>query len=211
MSTRLRAHVRQNVVGYVAIFLFAIGGTAFATHGQPDTISTGDIIDNEVQSVDMRNNTIRTDDVRNDTFAGGGLIAEDLAPSSVGSSEIGDGQVGTNDLVNNAVSSGKLGSNAVTTSKVSTAFAKHVTLADGQRGWNPDGSTTGFNIDDADLNDVAFDFIVLQLNDLGAVTTNAICGVTDIAITGDFDMDCNVAPPNGIELHYLLMTVQPDT
>ena len=140
---------------------------------------------------------------------------DQIADSAVTSGKIADGNVGTTDLANLAVSSGKLANNAVTTFKVSTGFMKHVTLADDAvgngRGWNPNGATTAFNIDDPDIDNANFDFVILELNDVGAATTNAICGVTDISINGDFDMDCNIAPANGIELHYILATVQADT
>ena len=33
MSGRIAEHVRQNVVGYLAIFLFVVGGTAYAVDG----------------------------------------------------------------------------------------------------------------------------------------------------------------------------------
>ena len=79
MSTRISAHVRSNVVGYIAIFLFALGGSAYATHpGGKKTIDSVDIIDDEVFSAD----------VANDTLAGGGLAAADLRPDSVGTSEV---------------------------------------------------------------------------------------------------------------------------
>ncbi len=32
MSRAIRQHLRSNVVGYIALFCFAMGGTAYATH-----------------------------------------------------------------------------------------------------------------------------------------------------------------------------------
>ncbi len=79
MSTRLSTHIRHNVVGYVAIGLFAIGGTAYATHpGGTNTISSGDIINGEVKTAD-------------------------LGPDSVGTTKILDGQVRSGDIGDNKV------------------------------------------------------------------------------------------------------------
>jgi hypothetical protein len=79
MHKRLGSHVRQNVIGYIALFFALSGGVAWATHpGGANTISSGDIQDNQVFSAD----------VRNDTLSGGGLGAVDLRPGSVGTSEV---------------------------------------------------------------------------------------------------------------------------
>lgn len=79
MTNRIRTHVRQNLVGYVALF-FALSGTAVATH---ESILSSDIVDSTIQSVDIKNGHVRTADVRND-----GLSAADLAAASVGESEL---------------------------------------------------------------------------------------------------------------------------
>ena len=96
MSRRVREHLRSNVVGYIAIFLFAVGGTASATHpGGVDTISTEDIIDGAVFG----------SDVADDTVAGGGLGRVDLKAGSVRSSEITDASVQTADIATGGVES----------------------------------------------------------------------------------------------------------
>ena len=49
MLAMLGSHVRQNVIGYVALFFALSGGVAWATHpGGANTISTGDIINDQV-------------------------------------------------------------------------------------------------------------------------------------------------------------------
>lgn len=99
MSARLRAHIRQNVVGYVAIFLFATGGVAYATHpGGANTISSDDIINGAVKSADVGNDSLESQDVRDDTTAGGGLQGVDLRPGSVGGSEVADGALTAADI-----------------------------------------------------------------------------------------------------------------
>lgn len=80
MSKRFSTHVRQNVVGYVAIFLTLTTGTAWAAA----TISSEDVIDNSLRSVDLKNNAaVRSADVVDEV-----LTAADLAALSVGRSEV---------------------------------------------------------------------------------------------------------------------------
>jgi hypothetical protein len=120
MSRRISEHIRSNIVGYVAIFLFAIGGTAYATHpGGDNTIDSGDIINNQVRSVD----------VRDDGLANGGLTAADLAPDSVGSSEVAPdsldavdlnaGSVAASEVSDESLGSDELAPSSVGSSEVS--------------------------------------------------------------------------------------------
>ena len=96
MSTRIRNHIRSNIIGYVALFV-ALGGTAVALPGT-NSVDSGDIINQQVKSIDIANEKVNTNDlqdnqvassdVRDDTLTNGGLGALDLAPNSVGSSEV---------------------------------------------------------------------------------------------------------------------------
>jgi hypothetical protein len=105
MSKAIREHVRSNVVGYVAIFMFAIGGAAYANHpGGADTISSGDIINDNVNSAD----------VRDDTLPNGGLQAVDLRADSVGSSEVAADAIGSAEIVDLGVEHADLGVNSIT-------------------------------------------------------------------------------------------------
>ena len=82
MSTRIFEHIRANVVGYVAIFLFAIGGTAYATHpGGANTISSVDIIDNEVQAADLGTGAVAN--TKLGTFS---VSSSKISPNSISSS-----------------------------------------------------------------------------------------------------------------------------
>ncbi len=109
MSNRISAHLRSNVVGYIALFCFAMGGTAYATHpGGANTISTGDIINDQVFTQDIADNNMTSQDVRNDTLGSGGLQAIDLRADSVGSSEVATGAVGNDELADDAVGSAEI-------------------------------------------------------------------------------------------------------
>ena len=82
MSSRIREHLRSNVVGYVAIFLFAVGGTAIAAN----TVRTEDIVNGEVHSIDVANNNLQGVDVRNDSLTGSDVVEDTLGtvPSAAG-------------------------------------------------------------------------------------------------------------------------------
>ena len=84
MFSRLVAQVRQQWMGALALFLVLTGGAAYAAN----TVSSSDIVDNQVFSAD----------VRNDTLAGGGLTAVDLRSDAVGPAEILNGGVRSLDV-----------------------------------------------------------------------------------------------------------------
>jgi hypothetical protein len=96
MSQRIREHLRSNVVGYVAIFLFAIAGTAYAAN----TIGSADIINGQVKSADIGNNQVYPADVRDDTLPNGGLDSADVRENTL--------SVPTAGIANHAVTAGKL-------------------------------------------------------------------------------------------------------
>ncbi len=82
MGSRICDHLRSNVVGYIAIFLFATGGTAIALDGS-NTVFSDDIVNGEVTSPDVLNNSLSTND---------------LGPDSVGSSEVANNSLKAADL-----------------------------------------------------------------------------------------------------------------
>jgi hypothetical protein len=108
MSRRIRIFMRQNVLGLVAIFI-ALSGTAYATHpGGANTISSADIIDNQVYAAD----------VRNDTLSGGGLTAADLRAGSVGTSEVSNSSLGAADLAASSVGADEVTDGSLTGTEV---------------------------------------------------------------------------------------------
>ena len=95
MSARIRAHIRANVVGYVAVFI-ALSGSAYAIDGPlpgQNQVGSEDIIDNEIRSADIANGRIFNFDIANDTIQSDKvkdetLTAGDLGAASVGRSEL---------------------------------------------------------------------------------------------------------------------------
>jgi hypothetical protein len=103
MLHRLSAHIRQNVVAWLALFVALSGTSAWATH---ETILSSDIVDGEVQSVDVRDGTLQ---------------GQDYGPGSVSGWRILDENVTTLDLANNAVFSEDIRNDTLTGDDVNEA------------------------------------------------------------------------------------------
>ena len=74
---RFREHIRSNVIGYIALFAFAMSGTASALDGS-DTVFSDDIVNGEVKPADIATNAVRTSEIEN---------------GQVGTADLGDGTV----------------------------------------------------------------------------------------------------------------------
>jgi hypothetical protein len=117
---RIGRHVRGNVVAYLALFV-ALGGTsAYAAN----TIGSGDVIDDSLQSVDLRN---------------GDVQAVDIAPGAVNTSHIKDGAIKDTDLATGAVGSAKIKDGSVAPADLDQAPAAEVYEAAAQ----PTADSTG--------------------------------------------------------------------
>jgi hypothetical protein len=92
VSSRIGEHLRSNIVGYIAIFLFAIGGTAYAVDGPlagQNTVGSADIINTEVHSADVGDGEIRGVDIADGGVHGvdvdtNTLTGDDILESSLG-------------------------------------------------------------------------------------------------------------------------------
>ncbi len=101
-SSRVLAHLRGNLVAYIALFVALGTGTAMAANTVFSTdivngevksadildedVRTVDILNGAVQTSDIRNDDIRSVDVRDDSSSGGGLNGADLTAASQRSS-----------------------------------------------------------------------------------------------------------------------------
>jgi len=138
MGTRIRHHIRSNVIGYIAIFLFAMSGTAFGLAGS-NTVFSDDIVNQEVKTDDIANGDVGIADLGVNSVGSG-----ELNDGSVKSPEINDGTIATADIADGAVNSAKILDQSVTGTDLSgTGF--------GNNGFNGDeeiidGSITGFDI-----------------------------------------------------------------
>ena len=95
MSSRIRAHIRSNVVGYIALFCFAIGGSANALSGT---------------------NTVRSNDI------GPGDQVRNRDTKPITSKWIADGSIGTDQIKPNQVQR-RVGGTCAASSSISTIAA----------------------------------------------------------------------------------------
>jgi hypothetical protein len=96
MERRITNHIRSNIVGYIALFLFAMGGTAYALDGPlpgQNQVGSEDIINGEVKTLD-----IGTGEVKNGDIGPFEIKANNIAPDSLGGAKIADRSVKNADL-----------------------------------------------------------------------------------------------------------------
>jgi hypothetical protein len=156
LSSRLRNHIRGNVVGYLALFLVLTGGTAQALGGS-NTVFSDDIVNRQVKSADLdvqavrgthlAPNSIRTGKVVDNSLSGddiagltgadvadGSLTGDDVAGNSLNGNQINESLVGTGGdisgpLANEQLGSGVVGSNEVAPNSLGGADIDESSLA----------------------------------------------------------------------------------
>jgi hypothetical protein len=126
--------------------------------------------------------------------------------TTAASNVVCNGCVGTTDIGNGQVRSVDIGDGTVRAVDIANPlFMKRITLNDGAPGWNPDGATTTFDINDDAVNNGDNAIIIVGTEDPGS----AVCSVDNIGLGFDlFRVNCNVAPLNGAELHYAIIQIQ---
>lgn len=107
MSLRIGAHLRNNVVGYIAVFI-ALGGTASALQGS-NTVFSDDITNREVKSADVATNAIKNAKLADNAVGSAEVIndsltGEDVAEASLDSTVV-QRRVASNCPANQSISS----------------------------------------------------------------------------------------------------------
>jgi hypothetical protein len=118
MKNRVRAHIRSNIVGYIALFLVVAGGTAYAAN----TISSADIINGEVKTPDLA-----LDSVITSRIAVGAVATSDLRLDAVNGARVADDSLSARDIVN-----APSGSDAVNADKLDGLDSAEVTRGHSQ-------------------------------------------------------------------------------
>lgn len=108
MSSRVRAHIRQNVVGYIALACFVVGGTAIASAPR-NTVTSRSIKNHGVKKVDLHANSVDATKVVN-----GSLGSPDVGNGSLTGADLGAGSVSESQLADGSVTGSKLAPGAVT-------------------------------------------------------------------------------------------------
>jgi hypothetical protein len=125
VQNRISNHIRSNIVGYIALFLFAMGGSAYALDGPlpgQNQVGSDDIINGEVKTAD-----IGTGEVKNGDIGAFEINANNIAPDSLGGTKIADRQVKNADLGLGASSS-----NTIRDGGIEAIDVKANTLTGGQ-------------------------------------------------------------------------------
>jgi hypothetical protein len=150
MSTAIANHIRSNIVGYIALFCFAMGGSAYALDGPlpgQNQVGSEDIINGEVRSLD-----IGSGEVKNGDIGAFEVKANNIAPDSLGGAKIADRSVKNADLGLGASSS-----NTIADGGIQAIDVKNNTLTGQQIDEGTlfnDNSLTGGDIDESTLSGV---------------------------------------------------------
>jgi hypothetical protein len=77
-SSAVRAHIRSNVVGYLALFLVIAGGTATALPGK-NKVDSGDIRAGQVKASDLASGAVSSEKVADDSLTGADVDESSLS------------------------------------------------------------------------------------------------------------------------------------
>jgi hypothetical protein len=127
MSSRIRDHLRSNVVGYVAVFI-ALSGTAFAIDGPlpgVNQVGSQDIINGEVQTPDLGPNSVTTGRIDN-----GGVTDPDLAEDVIADDTLNP-LTGSTRVASGAIKESELGDSSVFGAEVAPGSLDGSDIADG--------------------------------------------------------------------------------
>ena len=168
MASRVRNHIRSNVVGYIAIFLFAMSGTAVALDGS-NTVFSDDIVNGEVKAADIGTGEVGPADILDggvhaaelsansvdaSKIATNGVGIAEISTDAVGTAEIADNSIRTNDVRDGTLGVNDLGTGSVASDEIADETVTGADLAgtgEGTNGFNGDqeiidGTITGFDI-----------------------------------------------------------------
>ena len=178
MSDRIGSHVRSNLIGYIALFCFAMSGTASALDGA-DTVFSDDIVNGEVKAADIGTGELTSGDILNGT-----IDRQDLSNGAVGGTDILAGAVSSPKVENNSLTNldvsntnslgpaeiGPLGTAEIADGTVTGADLAGTGIGD--NGFNGDeeiidGTITGFDIGSNAIGSAHVENGSLSADDLG--------------------------------------------
>src|SRR3954447_19112515 len=116
MQTRIREHIRSNVIGYIALFLFAMGGSAYALDGPlpgQNQVGSEDIINGEVKNGDIGTFQVNANNVAPDS-----LGSAKIAPRSVKNSDLGLGASSSNTIADGGIQAIDVKNNTLTGTQI---------------------------------------------------------------------------------------------
>ncbi|MEO8690684.1 MAG: hypothetical protein ABI611_21010 [Solirubrobacteraceae bacterium] len=145
IGRRVRAHVRGQAVGYLALFV-ALGGTSYAAVKLPrNSVHAKQIAANAVGHSELRPHAVGASDLH-----AGAVTGAALAPGAVTAASILRHQVGTEQIADEAITNPKLAADAVDARTVGDGAIGASELVDGGVGTSEiaDGAVTPAKLDD---------------------------------------------------------------
>jgi hypothetical protein len=135
LSERIAAHLRGNVVGYVALFV-ALSGTAVALPGhkavKDDDIAPGAVTAKAIHKAAVKHAKLANGAVSSQNIVDGSVVAADLGASSVTDSELADDAVTRQKILAGAINGGKLANGSVDSQKVNDGSLQAIDFGNGQ-------------------------------------------------------------------------------
>jgi trimeric autotransporter adhesin len=146
MSVRISDHIRSNVVGYIALFLFAMGGSAYALDGPlpgQNQVGSEDIINSEVKGVDIgagevKNGDIGTSEVKANNVAPDSLGGNKIVDRSVKNADLGLGASSSNTIADGGIEGIDVKNNTLTGAQIDESTLAGVPAANA---WNLNGNS----------------------------------------------------------------------
>jgi len=200
MTARFRQHIRSNIVSYVALFGFAIGGTAHAVDGPlagQNTIGSEDIIGNEVKSDDIGNGRIfnldiadeiiQADKVQDDTLTGADLAADTLTGTQMDESTLfNDNSLNTADIDESTL----FNDNSVAAADLAPDSATAQVIAPSAVGTSEAGTLTDDDLGPNSVNSSEITAGAVKAGELTDVSVQRQTDTVDASQTADFLIVC---------------------
>jgi hypothetical protein len=122
MRSTISAHLRSNVVGYVALFLVLTGGTAYALDGT-NTVFSDDIVNGQVKTNDLGGGAVTSGKTEDGSLTGTDLADRSISGQKIGvetlqSVNVSDGSLFGNDIANDSLGAADIGTHAIGSSEL---------------------------------------------------------------------------------------------
>jgi hypothetical protein len=115
VSSRIRNHIRGNVVGYIALFLVLTGGTAQALNGS-NTVFSDDIVNHEVKSADLGIKSVRGTHLAPDSIRTGKVVDNNLSGADITNltgADVTDGTLNGDDVAGDSLTGAQINESLV--------------------------------------------------------------------------------------------------
>jgi hypothetical protein len=181
MSSRIRNHIRSNVVGYIALFLVLTGGTAQALNGS-NTVFSDDIVNRDVKTADLgigavTTNRLAPNAVKTGRVADGTLTGTDVANGSIAGVDVGSDLTGAN-VADNSLSGADVDESSLGT----VPSADHAATAD--------SATNANTLDGIDSSGFAANRVYeRQMSTNGSANASGTCPSGDLCYAGGYYCD----------------------